>query len=127
MKRGYQLIDPGLKLLGYESKDEQTRVLSYLSTNIAAILSVPPGIGFEVIPAQYTGDPYPAIGLFTERFVADDQELTRLSLRLERELRQHIREIGVERLLLLAADEELTWAEVLRRFGMRSDGTLREL
>jgi len=113
-KRGYQIIDPGLNLpLSY---DTQGRCLSYLMRRIGEITPVPQGVLFELIPVQYLGDPYPAIGLYTETFVDTDANLCRLSFAIGEELERFIEQTGLEHLIERSSAEDVRWSDVLEPY-----------
>ena len=56
MPRGYGLVDPGLdaRHAGLDFDDE-VRCLSYLIKHMNDFMTLPEGVKFEVIAAQYTG------------------------------------------------------------------------
>jgi hypothetical protein len=85
---------------------------------IRGYASVPDVLLFEIIPAQYLGGPWPAIGMYSEASVASGIDETLLSITLGDQLRSKFQEIGLENLIAASATETLTWREVL-------DGTRR--
>ncbi len=95
--------------------DQQVRCLSYLMRRIKQIMPIVEGAYFELIKAQYTGGPYPAIGLCTRRFVDTNKNLCELSFAVGEQLERLVEEIGIERLLILSAEEEVCWQNVLDR------------
>lgn len=112
------MIDPGLGLpeLGL-TDDEQVRCLAYLMRNIRTLAAVPPGVGFEIIPAEYLGGPYPAIGLFTHPHQEAVGDLSPLVSTITDRLQTYIAEIGVQRLLDLSGSEPLRWEKILAARG----------
>ncbi|BDI30784.1 hypothetical protein CCAX7_28350 [Capsulimonas corticalis] len=110
--RGHQLVEPNFVSSGLDF-DTITRLLSYLSKEIYHIAAIPSGVLFEVIPAQFTGGPYPSIGLFTERFVDMDANLCHLSDKLMDDLNGYVNRIGINELIFASMDEQITWEDVL--------------
>ena len=96
--------------------DAEVRCLSYLMRRISQLMPIPEGVFFELIPAQYLGGPYPCIGLYTHRFVDTDQSLCRLSFVIGGRLEQFVQDIGIERLLVLSAEEDVCWKDVLEPY-----------
>ena len=119
-QRGYQLVDPGLatprSALG---KDEQVHCLSYLMRRIKQIMPIPEWVYFELIPAQYTGAPYPCIGLYTHKFIDTNEHLCDLAIAITEQLERLVEEVGLERLMMLSAEENACWQDVLDRFDER--------
>jgi len=96
VKQGYVIVDPGLAQPQYGLTDEaQARVLSYLMHHLEGIATLPEGVKFAIIPVQYLGKPYPAIGLYTET-ATGGEELTQFSFALEEKIEDY-RSYAVER------------------------------
>lgn len=105
---GYYIIDPGLALPKYAlDPDAQVRRLSYLLTIIPEVNLTPQAAKFKIVPDEYLGGPYPAIGMYTEMFVDTAQNLTQLSFTIGDQLASFILETGIERLLELSSKETL--------------------
>ena len=97
------------------SEDEEVRCLSYLMRRIKQIMPIPEGACFELIKAQYTGGPFPCIGLYTLTFVDTNKNLCDLAITVGKRLGHLVKEMSVERLLLLSAEEDTCWQDVLDR------------
>lgn len=112
--RGYQLIDPGLGLPELAlDQDTQVRCLSYLMKRLPELVGVPAGVLFELIPAQYLGGPYPAIGLYTQATGGTDEEMNRLAFQITGLLEDYIQHLGIGRLLQLSEEQQDRWQDVL--------------
>jgi hypothetical protein len=99
--------------------DEAVRCLSYLAKRIDEFTTMPNGLRATIVPAQYLGDPYPAIGLYVDEgfYVADHENVWPLPL--EEKLNDYVQQVGLATLLERAKGEELTWAQVLESEGMQ--------
>jgi len=114
VKQGYVIVDPGLAQPQYRLTDEaQARVLSYLMHHLEGIATLPEGVKFAIIPVQYLGKPYPAIGLYTETATSREEELTQFSFALEEEIEDYIEKTGAAHLSKLASGEPSYWNKVL--------------
>jgi hypothetical protein len=112
--RGYQLIEPNLGLPELAlDPDAQVRCLSYLKQQIPDLIPVPAGVLFELIPAQYLGGPYPAIGLYTAAGVHTASEMACLAFQIMDLLEDQIQQLGHRRLLELSQNEAICWQDVL--------------
>jgi hypothetical protein len=112
--RVHHIIDPGLGLPQVAlSPDEQVRCLSYLLRRIPELVEVPPGVHFEVTPAQYLGGPYPAIGLHTDATADQEEDCWPLQMEITQKLEAYVQGLGLERLLELSSAEAISWREVL--------------
>ena len=118
-RRGYQLIDPGLGMprsaLALDLNG-QAQCLMYLMRRIKQLMPIPDGIFFELIVAQYTGGPFPCIGLYTPKFVDTDENLCLLSFAISEQLEHLVNEVGIERVITLAAEEDVCWKDMLKRY-----------
>jgi hypothetical protein len=116
-QRGYHVVDPGLALPRVAlSPDEQVRCLAYLMSRMREIVSVPEGVLYELIPDEYFGGPYPAIGLYTDTFIDTSENLSFLSLVIGEQIEAFIKQIGVDHLLELSAGETVCWQDVLKPY-----------
>ena len=120
MGRGYTLIDPGLADTEL-SKDEQVKGLTYFIRHWKTLITVrlPDSMKAEVIPVRWHGEgaPYPCIGLYQEQQDEGFGYEPFFIFRIEEQLQQHTKALGLERLVELASEETDTWQEVLRRHG----------
>jgi hypothetical protein len=113
--RGYILIEPDLRLVvSWPDCDTWVHCLSYLVKRIGEGVAIPSGVMFELIPAQYLGGPYPAIGLYTTMYVDTDENLWNLAWKIQEELDTLVAHLGRERLLELSANEAVCWKDVLQ-------------
>lgn len=115
--RGYILVGTSVSLdtaLGTED-DTTVRCLSYLIKQFNQIpdLPIPENVDFEIIKAQYVGDPYPSIGMFSVGITQSDAQLTDVSFVMGRVLDQWINEFGLANLVAASAHETLTWQDIL--------------
>jgi len=115
MARGYQLLDLSLSDFRELNNDQRAQILSWIIGRIRQLTDVPPGVGFEVIPTQYIGPPYPAIGLYDEGSGKTSNELRRLGVDLMYQLLPYVRREGPATLAKAAEGESITWQEVLAR------------
>jgi len=114
VKQGYVIVDPGLAQPRYGLSDEaQARVLSYLMHHLEGIAKLPKGVKVAIIPVQYLGKAYPAIGLYTETITGREEELTQFSFALEEEIEKYIRKVGADRLSELSSGDQINWNQVL--------------
>ena len=130
----YEIIDLGLgwpdnPVLeippGGLSDDVQVRCLAYLARTLGDPAGTPGG-PLEVIPMSAHPpwpDPdtpvyYPCLGLNVDRLGAEDGDPMAVADGWETRARDLVLRLWVERLVLLAAGETLTWADVLRRRGL---------
>jgi hypothetical protein len=119
---GYYVIDPGLALPMYKiDPDAQVRCLSYLVTRIPEFNLAPKGAKFTIIPDEYLGGPYPAIGMYTETFIDTSEKLTQLSFMIASKLKSLIAEIGLIQLIKFSSSETLRWQDVLTYYGYPHD------
>ncbi len=112
---GYYIVDPGLALPEYHlSCDIQAQCLAYLINKIKDQFATE-GIFFTVIPVNYLGPGYPAIGMTTADKNANPSEMTRLSFRIGDRLSSDVEQMGLDNLVKKAASENLTWREIQER------------
>lgn len=118
MKQGYVIVDPGLAQPQYGLSDKaQARVLSYLMHHLEGIAKLPEGVKFAIIPVQYLGKAYPAIGLYTETATGREEELTQFSFALEEKIENYIGKIGTGRLSKVSSGEQVNWNKMVSPSG----------
>lgn len=105
---GCKIIDFGLGYTNPElTYDEQVKCLSWLIRQLPSIYAIPPNSVMKVIPAEFLGGPYPAIGLWAE---GRGYEIV---FSIEELLAELVEKMSVKKLLDLSATETLIWEEVL--------------
>ncbi len=102
------------------SFDAQVRCLSYLIKRIGDVVAVPSNVRFEIIPAEYLGGPYPAIGMYSVGPAEEDKTPGLNPFFIEERLSAFIQQVGLERLQELSSDETKTWQDILSSFGAAS-------
>lgn len=114
MVRSYIIIDPGLALpylhLNY---DVQVKCLLYIIDNIIPSLDAPNFFRYEVIPVEYLGGPYPAIGMYTERDYNNWEEANTLAEDMSDKINRIITNIGIDNLHALSKDYTTRWSDIV--------------